>query len=143
MKIHWGIAFWGGLMFCAWNWSDRFPFRDEFTVYLGFCPKERVGGVCPVAEEAANPTTYKVLVDQQAVVYWVGDGAPSKLEHCAVRDSRNWSCQIGDGKEADIRRQLADGEYGEVVFNSTLARPPAIFYQVPKWKWWMLHVGMK
>ena len=143
-KALWGIAFWVGLVFSLWNWSDRLPFATEVTVYHGFCPKPRVNSVCEQGEEAANPTTYKALVDQQAIVYWTGGSAPSKLERCAIRDAHNWSCRLGTRRADDvdeIKWILNDGDFSETV-DPLGVRVASIFYQVPKWRWWLLNWGI-
>ena len=119
-----------------WLFSGSLPFRSEAVVYNAFCPTPRVNEKCAAGEEVANPTTYKVLPDQQAVVYWIeSDGKPFKYEHCAVRDLKNWSCHDdGDNGERIYEHTLIDGQYTEKIAPGHLDSS-SIFYQVPKWKW--------
>ena len=124
----------------VWLFSESAPFRSEVTVYPGWCSEARQDGKCKAKEEAANPTTYKALVGQQTVVYWSDDGAPSSMKSCAVRDVKNWSCQIGNGIGwyPDAKTELVDG----VLFKTGSGGLDLINYQVPKWYWWWLRLNM-
>jgi len=123
----WGVIVGAVLLALLWNYSDSLPLTSEVTVYLGWCPDARVNGECRKGEEAGNPTVYKAMADQQVVVYWTGKNPPAKLEHCSVRNARNWSCTL-----ADWTRSMVDGEYSET------SNPLNLYYPVPKYKWYWL-----
>jgi len=121
-----------------WAFSDSLPFQNEVTVYKMFCTGGLKEGKCNSKEQTANPTTFKVLVDQQTVLYWHGgNDAPKRLVHCAVRNTQNWSCQLGNRLEDDPKYQweMVDGRYRDVVQKPALSSQE-LFYQVPKWYWW-------
>jgi hypothetical protein len=76
--------------------------RGEVTVYNMFCKTQRIQGQCKADEEqTANPQSFKVYPDQQSVIYWIGDSAPTKYSNCAVPDTINWRCTQGRSGEAD------------------------------------------
>src|SRR5262249_53101705 len=85
-----------GLVLIAviWAFSEQNPFRSEVTVYYAFCAGGLKQGKCDTKEETSNTTTFKAMPDQQTVIYWYGDERPKRLQNCAVRDARNWSCQL-------------------------------------------------
>ena len=130
------------IVFCVavWLCTESVPFRSEVTVYSGWCSEARQNSKCKAKEEAANPTTYKAIVDQQTVVYWIGDGEPSKMTPCAVRDAKNWSCQVGSGSNwfPDAKTAMVDG----ALIKSGGGGFDGLFYQVPKWRWWWLKLNM-
>lgn len=127
-----------------WAFSDNLPFRDEVTVYHLFCTEGLKQGQCKSKEETAAPTTYKIYLDQQTVVYWTGDNAaPNRLRHCAIRNNRNWSCQLGSEFEVTPKYlwQMVDGEFQEIG-NSPTALDNN-FYQTSKWRWWWVWLTEK
>ena len=130
------------IVFCiaVWLFTDSAPFRSEVTVYFGSCTEARQNSKCKAKEEAANPATYKAIVDQQTVVYWIGDGEPSRMTPCAVRDAKNWSCQIGNGNGLfpDAKTAMVDG----ALIKTGRGDLDEFFYQVPKWRWWWLKLNM-
>ena len=101
------------IVICLWAFSESLPFTSEVTVYLGFCPTEPKTA-CPKGEEAAGYTTYRAHMESQSVIYWSKNGPPSKYEHCAVRDAKNWSCRT-TGLSGTNEHLLIDGEYAETV----------------------------
>lgn len=126
-----------------WLFSESLPFQNEVTVYKMFCTGGLKQGKCNSKEETANPTTFKALVDQQTVIYWHGEkDPPNRLLHCAVRNARNWSCQLGNTLEDNPKIQwvMVDGEYREVVEKPFISSNE-IFYQVPKWYWWWIRLS--
>lgn len=117
-------------------------FDSEVTVYNMFCTKGRVNGACASIEETANPTTYKVLVDQQSVVYWIDHGAPVRFPYCAVRNVQNWSCKYETGNEIPEREYtMTDGYFSETEKDGTIGG--SIFYQVSGWHWWSIWLAQK
>lgn len=127
--------FLGGYLFNEW-------LGTEVTLYKMFCTKGRVDGVCKSEEQTANPTTYKVFVEQQVVIYWVGDSSPVRLPFCAVRDARNWSCKYETGSEIPRREYImSNGNYYEVGEPRLLGSDP--FYTVSAWRWWSVWLAQK
>ena len=121
-----------------WGWL----FGDEITVHLMFCNGQRTGNICHGTEETANPTTYKVSVDRQEVMYWTWNGG--QLDHfprCTVRNKYNWSCTWSKptDEEAPRYHNMIDGEYSEPsndAFNQ-------LFYPVGRWYWWKVRFTEK
>jgi hypothetical protein len=138
----------GGVVFAAvvaaaaalWAFSDSLPFRREVTVYLAFCPGGRTSGQCKANEEYANPTTYAANADSQNVVYWSWGTAPRRYSQCAVRNAWNWSCPLGSPADpTPAYVQMIDGQIDERFRLSK----EELFYQVPKWYWWLLRLTSK
>lgn len=129
------------LCFGLWLFSDYVPFQREIIVYRTFCKSGWVDGTCTSREEIANTTTFKAIPDQQTVLYWQENGdPPRRYKHCAVRDSENWSCQLGDEFEAIPRyqAQMVNGKFQDVAADA--ASRQTVFVTVPKWKWWIIRV---
>jgi hypothetical protein len=128
---------------CFWLFSEALPFRTETTVYRLFCTGALTQGKCNAKEETANPSTYKAFVDQQTIVYWFENSpGPKRLQHCAIRNAKNWSCQLGNQLEDNPRYewQMIDGQLRE---NGPTALSRDLFYQVPKWRWWLVWLEEK
>lgn len=100
-----------------------------------FCPTGRVNGVCKFDEQTANPTTYKAFTDQQSVIFWTGDAAPTRFKTCAVRDVSNWRCSFGK----DAEYSMTGGDYVEVT-EPPLIASTTLFYPVSRWHWWTVKV---
>jgi len=135
----------------AWLFSDSLPIGSEVTVYRLFCKgvtgDRQTGlpvGQCQAKEETANPTTFKVFVERQTVVYWTGENdTPYRLRHCAVRDARNWSCQLGEFLEEEpaIEWHVRDGELRKDYSNLSLYMASGSrFYSVSKRRWWWVRL---
>jgi hypothetical protein len=120
----------------GWPLVERM--RNEITVYK-FCTDGRVNGVCNSKEEqTANPTTYKAFPDLQSVVYWTGDGPPSRFTSCAVRDVSNWTCHYGRaGESGRVEYTMTDGNYSEYA-EAPMFASTTLFYPVSRWRWWMV-----
>lgn len=127
-----------GLTFSGWYFATGNYSFDEVTIYQLWCSKDRVNGECRAEEEAANPVTYKALVDHQTVMYWYDGGEPTKLENCVVRDYENWSCEIHENGSF-YKTYMIDGYIHEDYTNKTKDH----FYQGPRWKWTLLNLKMK
>jgi hypothetical protein len=127
-----------------------FAFDSPFgavTVYIAFCPQEFRQGYdgCTKGEEVGNPTTYNAIVDAQTVVYWTQDTKPRRLRVCAVRDQKNWSCELGDtpapaAGPPPLEWSMVDGRF---IDASMLPGMQPIFYQVPKWKYYLIWLRQK
>jgi hypothetical protein len=71
-----GIIGLGLVAFFIWPIFEQM--RGEVTVYNMFCKTQRIQGQCKADEEqTANPESFKVYPDQQSVIYWIGDSAPT------------------------------------------------------------------
>ncbi len=108
--------------------SDK---SEEITSYPMLCEKKLVVGECEANAIPLNRETFKVYASSQQVVSWVPGirETPIRLEKCAVRDSRNWKCQL-PGNEGEVG--FTDGEY-----NEKLSRPrEGNFYYVHARNWW-------
>ncbi len=114
----------------------------EVTIYKMFCTKGRIDGVCKSEEQTANPTTYKVFVQQQMVIYWIGTSSPVRYPFCAVRDARNWSCKYETGNVVPEHEYIMnDGDFWETGFGPSGA--PELFYTVSAWDWWRVWLSQK
>ncbi len=125
-----------------WAFGNSLPFLDEITVYDMLCTGARKDGVCKSKEETAGQTTYKVLTDQQTVIFWSGNGdAPKRLRNCAVRNAKNWSCSDESGGKTTYVQKMIDGQYHfSLREDSFFDASSAAFYQVPKWRWWWVRI---
>ena len=127
-----------------WLFADHLPWQNEVVVYKLFCVGGRHGDVCPTHEETANRTTYKALVDQQTVVYWSEDGEePRRFGRCAVRDSKNWTCQFESAADATplYVHRMIHGAYSETASPEAFGGPSTdVFYPVAKWRWWLVRL---
>lgn len=106
----------------------------EVVIYNAFCPAARLNGQCKANEEWSGRWTYEANSDRQFVLNWGEDGEPSRYENCAVRDSRNWSCDLGKNFSGDSDKiTMIQGEV-----NKDFAIQP--FYRVsPEW-WYFLRL---
>jgi hypothetical protein len=68
--------------------------RDEITAYGLSC--NTPSGEMPCGESdlvRMEPVTYKVLVDQQAVILILPDFPPRRLKDCVVVSRTDWKCE--------------------------------------------------
>jgi hypothetical protein len=120
-------------------WPAYEHLAGEATVYRMFCTSDRKDeGPCPLRDELTSvPETYKAFPDQQSVIVWIGNDAPSKLSNCAVRDALNWRCTRSDKKVGSVEQSMADGQLTETIGGE--ASPSlAIFYQASRRRWWLV-----
>jgi hypothetical protein len=104
-----------------------------------FCTSgRRDDGRCGLKNELTSMTeTYKAYPDQQSVIVWIGNDAPSKLSNCAVRDALNWRCSRNDKQGGTIEQSMANGELTETVDGNT-SPSLELFYQTSRWRWWLV-----
>lgn len=88
---------------------------EEVVVYPVLCMESIRNGQCESGWIFLNPTTYRVSVNQQRVIYW-STLAPKTLANCAVRNAWNWACEYPDKSE---RLWMVDGAFGETSNSST------------------------
>ena len=134
IRVIFGLILISSLLWLTTDWVSE---RNEITVHLLFCDGTRTATRCNGREETANPTTYKVFVDQQAVVYWSwGSSDITRFTFCAVRDRRNWSCQFEPpGNIPSTEFKMIGGDYFE---KTDPPNPIDIFYPVSRWRWWWI-----
>jgi hypothetical protein len=120
-------------------WPVYEHYKGEATVYRMFCTSERKGdGSCGLKNELTSPTeTYKAFPDQQSVIVWIGNEAPSKLKNCAVRDELNWRCTRTNERGETLEKSMADGQLSETV-NGDPSPGLILFYQAPRSRWWLV-----
>ena len=120
-------------------WPAYEHLRGEATVYRMFCTSDRKDdGSCGLKNELTSPTeTYKAFPDQQSVIVWIGNDAPSKLSNCAVRDELNWRCTRTDKHVGMVEQSMADGQLSETI-NGDPSPGLSLFYQAPRWRWWLV-----
>jgi hypothetical protein len=68
-----------------------------------------------------------------------------RLRDCAVRDQKNWSCELGDtpapaAGPPPLEWSMVDGRF---IDASMLPGMQPIFYQVPKWKYYLIWLRQK
>jgi hypothetical protein len=114
----------------------------EITVYPVDCSEQFKYNKCSGHWYTLNRTTYKVLVEQQQVIYWMPgfDFYPVGLRNCAVRDRENWNCEYPDGS---TRLYMVGGSFHEESRegNKTSVTETEIRY-VSFWRWWRLQLGL-
>ena len=120
-------------------WPTFEHFKGEATVYRMFCASNRNDNdPCVLREELTSVTeTYKAFPDQQSIIVWIGDDAPSKLSNCAVRDALNWRCTKIDKKGGTVEQSMANGQLPETV-DGYPSPSLTLFYQAPRWRWWLV-----
>lgn len=120
------------------------PLDNETTVYMLSCDGEWVNEVCRGNERTSVPFTYKVSVDQHSVLYWTKDDLylPRRFPFCAIQNARSWLCQWDRAETPKTRFGMVAGRYVEIAVCTTGA-PVPMFYQVPKWRWWIVRLHEK
>lgn len=114
---------------------------NEATVYMLSCEGTQVDGVCHGSEKTDPPFTYKVSVDEHAVLYSTMDDAmsPRRFPFCVIHDTRSWLCQWEGYGIPKSRFGMVAGRYVEIATCMTGAKEQ-IFYQVPVWRWWLVRL---
>jgi hypothetical protein len=120
-------------------WPAYEHWNGETTVFRMYCTSDReAAGPCVLRDELTSVTeTYKAFPDQQSIIVWIGNDAPSKLSNCAVRDALNWRCAKSDRKGVMVELSMANGQLSETVDGSP-SPSLTLFYQVPRWRWWLV-----
>lgn len=110
----------------------------EATVYRMFCTSDRNDdSPCVLRDERTSTTeTYKAFPDQQSIIVWIGNEAPSKLSNCTVRDVLNWRCTKSDKQGVTVEQSMANGQLTETV-DGYPSPSLTLFYQAPRWRWWL------
>jgi hypothetical protein len=132
------------LLGLAQSTAMSIPAENEVTVYMLSCEGEQVGETCQGSERTDTPFTYKVLVDRQSVWYWPMDdlSRSSRFSMCAVRDSKNWLCQMESGEASQSIFEMTSGKYAEIEACTT-GPAHTVFHQVSMWQWWVVWLREK
>ena len=109
-------------------YADSNYWKNEVTVYTIYHNAKTS------KDETMIPTTYKTLNEKQVVVHWVEGFAPSSYEQCAIRDYKNWKCDIKSSIVEPYEIQMLDGK----LTDSPLKLKESEI--VPKWKWWLVRI---
>jgi hypothetical protein len=122
--------------------SDRITMQGERTIYTVDCDRGTWNGdTCSGALVPGKRYAFRASQSRNEVVYWVrGSTAPSgKYPDCKVIDRDNWSCAApGDGTPTTIAFAMTKGW---PVHAEGFGLLP--FHAVPKWKWWLMDVGLR
>ena len=127
-----------GLIFWA---SDQITLQGERTIYTANCDGGRWEGLrCTGTMVAGDRYRYRASHSRHEVIYWkVGSPAPSgKYTDCDVRNRGNWSCNAELGASPSITQAMANDQ---ATHGSPGLTVP--FHALPKWKWWLLHFGLR
>ena len=121
--------------------SDRITLQGERTIYLVKCEQgawkvTRCSGSLVPGERYA----FRASPRRHEVIYWIrGSDLPSgKYTDCTVIDRDNWSCNVGTDQQPTIAYEMVNGRPTRGA--QGLALP---FHDVPKWKWWLMKVGIE
>jgi hypothetical protein len=125
--------------------ADAVSPQGERTVYTASC----MGGAwqgerCTGRLRPEARVRFKVSKERGEVTFWsLGDNTRRRLAPCSIVDSRNWVCVDGvngdEGVDAAKSTTLAMSR-GRTQIGSK--GRIAGFYPVPKWRWWLLHLGI-
>jgi hypothetical protein len=120
-------------------WPAYEHLKGEATVYRMFCTSDRADdSPCALKNELTSVSeTYKAFPDQQSVIVWIGNEAPSRLNNCAVRDALNWRCTRTDKQGGTIEQSMANGQLTETV-DGYPSPGLSVFYQATRLRWWLV-----
>lgn len=112
----------------------------EITVYPVGCSEQSKDNKCSGSWVPLNRTTYKVLVQQQRVIYWMTgfDIPPDSLHNCVVRDRENWKCELGKNFAT---LYMVNGSFRE-EFRHKSEDSGTEMRHVSSWRWWQLKLGL-
>ena len=138
-----GLGCLGFLTFVAAVWvagyaTDSGWMRSEITVYSAQCVQKVVDNRCAQHQFTLRPTTYKLIHEQQVVVYWVEGFEVRKVTKCAIASRKNWTCRYDD-ESAEFG--FNDGEYFDRDLVTPLPELKKIKehkYYLPKWEYRLL-----
>lgn len=96
-----------GVVAAIWHFDFR-PLSEDTTIYIRQCDDNAVEGTRECQRwKYREPVTYTIDKGSQVVIKKVhGENRFIKLESCAVKDRRNWTCMDGYREIS-----LVDGKY--------------------------------
>ena len=121
--------------------SDRITLQGERTIYTVTCDHGTWDGdACSGKLVADKRYAFRASKLRREVLYWVrGSDAPSGMyRDCEVSDRDNWKCSAPAGvSPTTIAFEMARGRPAPADGGQVLP-----FHAVPKWKWWLMDVGV-
>ena len=114
--------------------------QGERTVYTVDCERGAwQGSRCSGNLIPGARYRFRALKPHGEVLFWtVGASAPSgKFTDCAIADGRNWHCKPGADAPSTVTLQMSHGR--PVPSPNGPTKP---FHAVPKWRWWLLRLGV-
>jgi hypothetical protein len=131
------IAFLAGVMLWA---SDRITLQGERTIFTARCEQGTWNGpTCTGRLVPGERYAFRASSRRHEVLYWIRDSdAPSgKYTDCTVIDRDNWTCNVRANQEPTIAFEMVKGRPTRAGVEAILP-----FQAVPKWKWWLLRMGV-
>jgi len=126
-----GLLIWG---------SDRITLQGERTIYTVRCePDVWDDKRCIGTLVAGDRYAFRSSALRNEVIYWIrgSTAASGKYSDCKVVDRDNWACRVPAGQAPSIAFEMKKGRPTRV--NDGQVVP---FRDVPKWKWWLLKLGV-
>jgi hypothetical protein len=121
--------------------SDRITLQGERTIYTVTCGGGGgwVGTLCTGTLVAGERYAFRASRRRHEVYYWIrnSDQLSGRYSDCVVMDRDNWSCNATLGDQATITHEVAKGRPTHDSFGNG-----ASFHDVPKWKWWLIRLGI-
>ena len=119
--------------------SDWVTVQNERTVFTAECRGAWQGAHCDGTLVAGPRHRFRALKVHGEVLFWtLGSSEPSgKLAACRIVNGRNWTCPESPEGARSITLQMA---LGQPVKRTNPAAPA--FHAVPKWRWWLLRLGL-
>jgi len=121
--------------------SDQITLQGERTIYTADCNGGKWEGLrCTGTMVAGDRYRYRASKVRHEVVFWIA-GSPSqsgKYTDCDVRNRGNWSCNATLGAAPSITQQMINDQATHGSGGLTIP-----FHALPKWKWWLLHLGLR
>jgi len=121
--------------------SDRITLQGERTIFTVDCAGGTWEGArCTGHLVPGKRYAFRASKARQEVLYWIrnSDAPSGRYTDCTVTDRDNWSCNVvTGGTPRTIAFEMVKGQPTRV--GSGLALP---YHSVPKWKWWLMDVGV-
>jgi hypothetical protein len=120
--------------------SDRITMQGERTIYTVRCERGAWEGVrCTGMLVPSERHAFRASKSRHEVIYWIRESdAPSgKYTDCSVTDRDTWTCNVRAGQKPTIAYEMVRGKPTRTGASSLLP-----FHAVPKWKWWLMDVGV-
>jgi hypothetical protein len=119
--------------------ADAVSPQGERTIYTASC----MGGAwqgerCTGRLRPEARVRFKASKERGEVTFWsLGDTTGGHLAPCSIVDGRNWVCVDGVDAARSTTLTMSRGRT-QVDSKGRIAG----FHPVPKWQWWLLHLGI-
>lgn len=123
----------------VWS-SDRITLQGERTIFTVNCENGAWEGPhCSGTLVPGERYAFRASVRRHEVIYWIrGSTGPSETySNCTVVDRDNWSCNVRMDQTTALAYEMKNGR--PTGGGQGLAIP---FHDVPKWKWWVMRLGL-